>query len=432
MTANSDSDSDSDSEYDFPDLPKLDRFPSQEEVDATLPPEGFIVYTNFLSSKQVEKIRKSFNEQILWQIYTRAGVDVDFSNASDKVKEKYSRAMFDIKLRRKLIPDEEIMKDTVGNVNNFRKPHINQQDGMVSIHHNTEVIKYISTNRKIFKLLRKHYRGYKFLAFSNGPEKGSEKDPGSIRMKLHADAGHNYNYPKLSPYNYKTRIQCLITISRDPDAPKEKSGTLEVIANYCTYFNLFSLATRDDGPIPIGVPERRFFVFPNNFETEFLPMLNQLAKEYTQYQNTGKIKTSKWEKFFKSCKSKGIIVPKKFTECYLHCVDAREGDLVLWSQYTPHRSRENETETTRMVIYYSLLPVKKNWWKSEEAEWVKDQYTSLKSYYSVNHGKYPRDPRNPEELKFIKKYKLREEIKELYRKKRWFRIASAVENPKKK
>ena len=139
-------DSDSDEEYDFPELPDCTRFPSQEEVDATLPPEGFIVYKNFVPEEDRKEIEESFLVQVLWYVYTRAGVNIDFEKASTETRKKYVRAMFDINLRRELIPDEEIMKDTVGNKSNFRKPHINQTDGMVATHFNYAAKKNVDGN----------------------------------------------------------------------------------------------------------------------------------------------------------------------------------------------------------------------------------------------------------------------------------------------
>lgn len=417
----------SDEAHVLPDLPDLDVFPTQYEVDATLPDEGFIVYEGFIPEDHRQEIEKSFLDEVLWFVYTRAGVDIDFETASTKIRNKYVRAMFDINLRRELIPDEDIMKNTVANKDNFRKPHINQTDGMVSIHYNLAAKKYVDGNWRFYRTLQKHYRNYPHLAFMCGPERGGVKGPGSKQMKLHIDAGHNFNYPELSKLNYPTRLQCMAMITRDISGKLEKSGTIELLINYHHYFNLFSLATREDGVLPLGLSERRFFVLPDNFEKDFLPKLNDIAKQYTDYFYKKKQPSKEYLGFFKNCRKLALEVPRKFRECKFQAIDVRPGDIVIWSQYLPHRSLANSSDDMAMRLYYSLFPVEKKWWKTEEAKWVRHQYKNFESFYSTNRGNYNYNPRNADELDYIKKKKLHKELRRVFNRRKWIRRATGFE-----
>jgi len=385
-----------------------------ENLDET----GYKVIKKVLPDCQLSILRDSIVKNVIDLVFTRQGFKVSYKDPT------VLRMLTDMNLRKKKLGEKG--KDIVWRNGNSRQPLVSKNCGMAGFHFDETVLDLVTLNQDIYDEVSK-VTGTKYLVHSNGPERVCLKAPGSVDMPKHIDS--NLFDDSL---NYDLRIQSLITVEIESDSLQKirDTGTLCLLTYFHHYWDfareLFH-PLRGLFPMKKETMKSRFFILPSSkkddddFNKDYLPRLKKYAKIYADILEDknlfpllkeGKLKDERFplynneQLFFFKIIEKGIKIPSNKTK-YIEkmdweCIYLQPGDMVLWHQYLPHFSVRNRTNTPRIAVYYSLLPVKKGWFGTNHQKWVARQFQRCEFYYGINHGNYPTNPVNIEELAMIK------------------------------
>lgn len=425
------------------------------EIDLQLEHKGWAIIPKVITESSRVRIKNEMIRQTLNVTLLKQGVTID------PLDPKNLQLLVDPKLRKESLADPNI----IWRNGNSRDPIVSKSTGMTPYHYNPIVLEEIAFSPILYQIMSELYRTNQ-LIHSEGPELFSIKPPGSTPMCQHIDA--NPFYPEV---NYPRRIQSLVCIEMDQLDPPEKAGTLQVLENFHYYFKLFGLLFHPVGGLyRFPNNNRRFFTLPENFDQVWLPLINKVIAEYTQYQylqyqnrfqsqsqsqspsqsqslsfdlSSGVSSTILSENPAKShlCSPPEKILNSDLSglhpnilEAYRICfyqlglrvpltalsikwvpIPVKPGDMIVWNQYLPHFSSANRSAIPRMVCYYSVFPLEKIEWYNSSAHqklvkmwWNKTYQYSASSLY-ISSKKLD----NPEEAAEFSK--LSESEKKKYR-----------------
>lgn len=308
--------------------------------------------------------------------------------------------------------------DLVWERGNTRTPYYTKSTGMFDGHYNLMKLQMIDFNPKLYDIATQ-VMGTKKLVFRAGLERYSIKPgidvvddikaEGGTDMPLHLDA--NLFHPEV---NYSFRIQSLISLSSDSKIEARDSGSLRLLVNFHHYWDFIGkLLHPDTGLYSIDDNKSRFHILPKDFEKGIVPVINEHIIAYTHFVH-------RREKFDKVYEDDSLItsfyedlmieVPKKPKLLEWRVIQLKPGQMVFWSQYLPHQSLRNKSPVPRIVAYYSLFPIDKGYYGSDEHKWLKEMISDCKFYYGVDAGKIDRTIRNRQEYIYLRK---RNEIKKI-------------------
>ncbi len=370
--------------------------------------EGYLIVDNVLDPTELKTVKEAILEDAFDLIFSQQGFEVDPTDPSS------ASLFFDQKLRAEKLGPEG--KRCVWRGGNTLYPLITKTTGMIHIHFNPTVMENIIFNPKLYEI-SKNVNGTPYLSYITGPERVSIKAKGSTIMPQHIDA--NLFYPEV---NYPFRIQSFVVldINTDPAFKLQHSGTLCILPYFHRYWDFAGrLFHPTKGFFNCRFPEdkSRFFRLPTgkkSFDKYFLPELKKCAAWYADFLEGRKEKPkefglgwSSFRKFFQMCSEEGIVVPSN-SKGYLKKMvwkplPLKPGSMVFWHQHLPHRSLSNKSNTTRVVSYYNLFPVDREWWGSEEQKWVARQFERCEFYYGTDWNNYPTNIINIEEHKRLQK-----------------------------
>lgn len=369
-------------------------YPTQDQVDARLPVEGYVLLKSPLTENQRAEIVKSLTDQVLYQVYGRKGIQFDYNN-HDHVQ-PLVKALSDKNHRENILGS--LASDTVWRKDNTRDPVWSKSTGMINIHYNQSVLSNISLNPEVYATLA-HYYNYPKLAHKVGLEKVCFKAPESTLMEQHIDTNlfdDSVNYP--------CRLQSLICLQVDTKIKPENSGTIEVLEYFHLYWYLArALFHPITGPCPWPKEGKsglgnRYHLLPKDFDSKYLPALHYHIQHYTAYYHSNQTPPEGWNQVYQVWREMGITVPQTI---YLPLWKSVRPSWIIWSSRLPHRSRGNKSDITRIAAYISLFPVDDSWYGTAEQEYLIKQIKQCHFYYNVNHGVYNTTLKNPEEYEYL-------------------------------
>ncbi len=271
---------------------------------------------------------------------------------------------------------------------------------MIDIYFNTDHLELVTLNKKLYQEAVKVYKTEKLVNL--GPERFSIKAQGSPDMPKHIDSNFFYN-----KVNYPVRIQGLVCLEVGDDVSPRDSGTLSVYKNFHHYWDFAGqLFHPKTGLFPFPDLKSRFFVLPKGkkgWDKYYEPIFREHAEMYTRFLLFDvPPNDSETADFFERIR-KTVKIPKRLLPLGWEHVVLKPGDVVFWNQHLPHQSLRNKSKTPRIVSYYNLFPIGKEWYGSEEQLWTKKQFNEGKKFYSVNAGVYTYNCRNVEEFDHLEK-----------------------------
>ena len=339
-----------------------------EQNRAELAEQGYTIVRNFLSPEECQSLTRSFISASLGLVF--GGTNIDINDERNLL----------------LFTDPALRKERLANPNmiwrngNSRQPLLSKSCGMIDIHYNPEQMRMINFNPGLYDFMSILYQK-KELVHSFGPERFSIKPQGSTEMPKHIDA--NPFYPDV---NHPERIQTSITLSIGKDVKLEHSGTLYLLPYFHLYWKFVgSLFHPTTGLIPYPNDTSRFFVLPTGpqgWDKHYLPLLRQYATEYTEflYRNgtprdlapdvRALSPNARTLQFFARIKAEGVTVPEQIKPLEWVGMNVSPGDIVCWNQYLPHYTAKNKSATPRIVCYYNVFPVERDWFGSPGSEVV--------------------------------------------------------------
>lgn len=377
---------------------------------------GYLIVEGVLDKETSETVRDTIVSDTINLIFEKQGFEVDAKHPDS------TRLLVDQSLREEKLGTRG--KRCVWRNGNTLHPLISKTTGMVHIHFNPVVMEHVQFNEELYELSAK-INGTPHLVFRSGPERVSIKAKGATNMAKHIDA--NLFYPEV---NYPFRIQSLLVLDIDTIAKPKDSGTLCLLPYFHHYWEFAGkLFHPKTGFFDCKFPDvkssaSRFFRLPkgkNSFDKKYLPELKRYAAAYADFlegtldwRETFGIGTGSHRKFFKKCADEGIAVPSN-SKGYLEKMawtplPLKQGSVVFWHQHLPHFSLQNKSETARVVAYYNLFPVDRDWWGTEEQRWVQRQFQRSEFYYGTDWGNYPTAIVNKEENEHLKQTGKVEEI----------------------
>src|SRR3990167_7094498 len=215
--------------------------PRQDQVDARLPVEGFVILKSPLSEEQRQKLVKSITDQVLYQVYGRKCINFDYEDPNHI--NSLSQALSDKKHRDNILGISAT--DTVWRKDNTRDPVWSKTTGMIDIHYNLDVLSLVALNPEVYATLS-HYYGYSKLVHSVGIEKVCFKAAGSTAMEEHIDTNLFDD-----TVNYPCRLQALLCHQMDTEIAPKYSGSIEVLKHLQLYWYLArALFHPVYGPVP--------------------------------------------------------------------------------------------------------------------------------------------------------------------------------------
>lgn len=364
--------------------------------------EGYLIVDNVLEPEELKLVKEAILEDALDLVFSQQGFEVDWADPDS------TRLFFDQKLRTEKLGSKA--KRCVWRGGNTLYPLINKTTGMIHIHFNPVVMENIIFNPKLYEI-SKEVNGTPHLAYITGPERVSIKSKGSSIMPQHIDS--NPFHPEV---NYPFRIQSFVVldINTDPKYKLQHSGTLAILPYFHHYWNFAGRLfhpTKGFSDCKFPEDKSRFFRLPKgrkSFDKYYLPELKKYASWYADFLEGRSEKPEGfglgWEKvrsLFQKISEEGITVPSN-SKGYLKKMvwkplPLEPGSMVFWHQHLPHRSLANKSDTPRVVAYYNLFPVDKDWWGTEEQKWVARQFKRCEFYYGTDWGNYPTNIVNIEE-----------------------------------
>lgn len=354
--------------------------------------EGYSIVKGVLSSEDCDSLAQSFIQESLKTVFVSRGFPLDVSD------ERNLQLFTDPALRRKKFGEKGF--SSVWKNGNSRKPYLSKNCGMIEHHFNLEMLRKVTFNEKLYEAAANVYET-PFLVHKEGPERYSIKAKGSTDMPKHMDM--NLFYDSL---NHRTRIQSLVCLKVGDDVKPRDSGTLCLYINFHHYFDFArELFHPERGLVPFPDLKSRFFVFPKNWRKKYEPALLKYAKEYTIFLQNGE---KSQNAYFSKLQKLGIKVPNEMLPLEWKPIVLEPGDLVFWSQKIPHFSLRNKSNVPRIVSYFSLFPVSKDWFGSKENSWVRYQFQKGVFYQS---GRFTIC--NPEEHNYLIKSKKIKDVRAL-------------------
>ena len=380
-----------------------------EQNQRELAEHGYTIVRNFLSPEECQTLTRSFISSSLGLVFGGTNVDIH--------DERNLLLFTDLALRKERLHNPNM----VWRNGNSRQPLLSKSCGMIDIHYNPEQMRIVNFNPKLYDLMSALYQKRE-LAHSFGPERFSIKPQGSTDMHKHIDANPFYpevnhravdylaqpeaekgDQPKrmgLGPARLvPERIQTSITLSIDKNVKVEHSGTLFLIPYFHLYWQFVGeLFHPTKGLVPYPDDKSRFFVLPTDWNKKYLPLLRQYATEYTEFfHRNGTVSTAKTLQFFSRLKADGIMVPVQMKPLEWVGMNVSPGDIVCWDQYLPHYTAKNKSITPRIVCYYNVFPVERDWFGTPEQKWCAQMFLEGKFFYGMDANKYPTTIRNIEE-----------------------------------
>lgn len=353
-------------------------------------PEGFVIVPDALDLEKCSKLKDSLIKNTIDLIFTQNGFQVDPRDP------EVTKLFVDMKLREQKLGVEG--KKIVWRNGNSRQPLISKSCGMTHIHFNQEMMEEVAFNPKIYNIT-KIVVGTPYLVHCDGPERFCIKPKGSTDMPQHIDSNLFDD-----SVNYKFRIQSLITLEIDTDINPRDSGTLCLLVYFHHYWNFArELFHPKTGLEECRFPnlKSRFFTLPKDFDKKYLPLLKKHIKGYEKYLSGEKPEND----FYISLKEKGIEIPdsklRYADKMNWKPIPLKPGEMVFWSQYLPHFSVRNKSDTPRICVYSSYYPVNKDWFGSKHQKWVSKQFTEGKFFCGKDSGVFPETIINIEEYKYL-------------------------------
>lgn len=359
--------------------------------------QGYTIVRGFFSPEECSIITQSFVSASLAIVFE--GTNVDCNNPENLA----------------LFTDPALRKATLKNPNmvhrngNSRAPLLSKSSGMIDIHFNPAQMTMVNFNPRLYELLAFLY-GKRELSMCYGPERFSIKAQGATDMPKHIDA--NPFYPEV---NYKERIQTVITLSIGeigPGATKiEHSGTLFLIPYFHHYWSFFSIMFHPKtGAIHHPDITSRFFTIPtgqNGWDKYFLPTLRVYAQAYTEFLHRGVLpQDGNILNLFRYIKNAGIAVPQQMYPLEWTGMNVKAGDVICWNQYLPHYTTKNKCKVPRIACYYSVFPVERDWFGSDEQKWCAQMFREGKFFYGTDANRFPCNVRNIEEYSYFTRHSL--------------------------
>lgn len=359
---------------------------------------GYTVISQVYSKEECNRLATSITGEVIDIVFRDR--NIKFKDLQDLSTDNFKNLelLTDIRLREeKMEHPEDIWRDC-----NSRNPIISKNCGIIDIHYNLDVLKLITTDKRLYELMAELYQS-KELVHLDGPERVSVKSKGSVDMPQHIDSNLFY-----SEVNYPSRIQCLVCVSIDPQVQSnpEDSGTLSVLQNFHHYWDLAAeLFHPKTGLFPFPDSKSRYFLLPKNFDKQYLPKLREHIRGYTDYLFRKVIpEDNKVLSFYQGISSK-VKVPEKIKEIKWTAVICSPGDVICWDQKLPHRNVRNKFDIPRIVCYYSVFPVSKD----RDVESVE----RCGRMFSKNIFLEGNTLKNVEECKYIEKRDLKEKIQRI-------------------
>ena len=355
---------------------------------------GYTVISSIYTPEETVRLRTSIVKEVLELIFNERGISIPLNEESLLL-------LTSPQLRSQTLTNPKI----IWRDNNPRTPILSKSCGIMDIHYNLDVLDLITLNSRLYQLLSSIYEDNK-LVHKLGPERIGIKPTDSTDMDKHIDA--NLFYPEV---NHLKRFQSLVCISIDSNFSFEKNGTLCVLANFHWYWDFASaLFHPHNGAFPFPDNHNRYFLLPKDFDSKYLPILKTWIIGYTNYlyhQIKGDTINQQWyEKF----ELKGIKVPHQVKEIKWTPVKCKAGDVIVWSQYLPHRNLRNKSRIPRIVAYYSVFPIDKDWYTTQEAQKCRTMFKEGSFYENKTISS------NIEEITHIHKHNLLSVIEKMYKK----------------
>jgi len=290
---------------------------------------GILEIPNVVPLNHCKEVSKSLIDITLKIIFQNE----DISTVPDELK---TQLLTDKNLREKYLDNPKcVWKD-----NNPMKPRVSKNTGMVDIHFDPLVKKYITFNPIMYSHIKTLYdlltNRKDELCYKDGPDRIGIKPKGSVDMPHHLDINLFRDYP--TPH----RVQAFIVMQIDEEQKARDSGTIEVIKYFHKYIHLASYFFKgklpDTGSIPQQLPK-------NIFD---LKALNSWLKEVVYTRNTDD------EKLLELIDSKEL--PKERIELKWESIGMKTGSLFCFDQRTPHHNLRNKSDIERIVTYIRLYP----------------------------------------------------------------------------
>jgi len=345
--------------------------------------EGYLVVSDLLTEDEITSTAQSIREAVFRLVFNRRGHEVDPYDPESLIL-----------LTNKLAREQAgVSDDTVWMNNNTRKPRINKSTGMSNIHFDETKLQNIDFNPQLYEAASQ-VNDTPYLAFRAGAERICLKAKGSTDMKRHIDK--NPFHPEI---NHPRRIQSLVCLSIDTEINPRDSGTTNLLVNYHHYWEMAAALFHPvSGLLPLPDNKRRFYVLPTNWMKKYEPALQEHITGYTQYLHQGIAPADrKVLDHYNTWRSMGITVPSEIKRPYWKPIPMKPGDVLFWTQDLPHQSLRNKSMTPRIVAYYNLFAIDKEWYDTPEREWLVHQFTNCQFHYDTNNGIYSYDIANPDE-----------------------------------
>jgi len=356
--------------------------------------KGYVVFPNALSRKKCKKLTTKLMNETVNIVFTNRGYDVTQFNLQDRIQ-----LLVDPKRRKDVFGEEA--NNSVWRNGNSRKPIHSKSCGMINIHYYPKLLKYVTLNSKLYRNMAEVYE-YEDLVHTQGFERVGIKPQGTPDMDKHFDI-NPFNKDVNYDDSIRHRIQSLITLSIDEECNARDSGTIEMIPYFHLYFEFFSHLCHPVtglGKCKMKGSKVRFFPLPNGedgWDKHILPSIRKYSKEYRRYLSKEKKGMTEEEKvFYKKLKKNNVCIPTTEHPLIWTPIKSNIGDHILWDERIPHRNLRNRGKKARVVAYYSLFPVDKDWYNSPERKWLRKQIRKRHIYYS--NGKRNEIPVNIDEI----------------------------------